>query len=462
MRVSTRLFLICLLALFVVVLLAMRPISAAFPTDIQQDKPLALSSVSDSMGDPIFASISSRTVDTRVINLTNPAGNPGITEVLLSIPIASVSSEPTGTIPIYGGVPDCEVSACTATTPGISFLNGYSLAYSDTSNGGSGKVILPAGSTILLTLTLVPELQTTNVSSADSFSLGVSVYENSGTQSLIHLDPISIYETTSNVVSVKDPSSSIQTVGVSFKFGGGDYQGGIPLAVSAFSKESTPIVTIYPLTFISSPDDILTSITVIDETNGTLWLTISGYGTKSLHDAGGILSGSSTDAIVVNTSSSPTSSTTSSITTTAQTTTTNISSTTTTQPTLNTTSTTATTTTTRNYTSSTATSTTTQPTTMTSSYTTITPTTTQSATTNIQPTTTSQQITTTSTTVQPATTPTISTTASTSSTIPASTVASSSSTTSYPSTTTELIIGIIVAGVMIAALANVFRAKYTK
>lgn len=299
LSLSARLLATIMVALFIATSLPTHPISTPIASSARQEGHLVASSVTDSMDDPIFASIASGTTDTRIITLTNPVGNPGITEIILYVPINSVSISPSGTIPVYGGVADCAVSGCTATMS-ISFLDGYELAYSDSSPGGSGKVILPAGSTILLTLTMLPESQTSTASSADSFSLSVSVYDNSGINGYTNLSPIVFYETTSNVVSVVDPSSLTQTAGVPFTFGAGDYQGGIPLVVSAFSKGSTSAIAINPSRFMSSPNDVLTKITVVDDTNETLTLIVSGYGTGSSNDVGGILYSSATNKIVVN------------------------------------------------------------------------------------------------------------------------------------------------------------------
>jgi hypothetical protein len=214
----------CLLALFLLpgILFAV-PILSSFHVTAYSattPKPSTVVGATATIDYPIYASVTplAATADQRVITVTNPAGNPGITTITISVPAAAVSAAPAGTIPTFGGVPDCAGVACAASVFGS---GPYSLQYQDTSAGHSGAVILPGGASIELTLTIHPEdvavSGTTTTSAADSFQFSVAVTDTVPSNTV--LSAINVYETTATGVTLNNPlPATSQTAGTGFTF----------------------------------------------------------------------------------------------------------------------------------------------------------------------------------------------------------------------------------------------------
>jgi hypothetical protein len=232
---------------------------------------------------PILAGDS--VVVTRTINVTNPSGNLGITVIYVSVPASAASAAPSGTFPADSGVPLKDQGQVQVFGSGP-----WTVEYP-----ASGEnVLVPGGSSIRVTLTLTTETSQSNSKDADAYNFEVSVTDTSGANTV--LSPITVYETSSQQVTVSNPTSLQQVARKPFDIAGETSQSGLPLNVSAYEGTSFDI-TISPSTFftMSAP----TLITITDSRGEDVGLLVSGNGTLWKDSSGGVLTPGASSVITV-------------------------------------------------------------------------------------------------------------------------------------------------------------------
>ena len=258
-------------------LLIALPAISAIGVSAYSGTPSVVTGATISIDYPILASIATSGAVSRVISVYNPPGNPGITTITVSVPTAAVTATPTGSIPIWGGVPDCAATACSAQVFGS---GPYSIQYTD--NKTPGAVILPPGAAISLVIGLTPETSTSATGAADVFQLQSSVTDTGGANTV--LNTMSIYETTTSQITVSTPSSS-QSAGVPFTFTALASQSGLPL-VAGVTTGTASTTTISPSSFTSSSS--AQTISVNDTTAESL-VVQAGGAAPNPNSAGGFL-----------------------------------------------------------------------------------------------------------------------------------------------------------------------------
>ena len=250
--------------------------------------PAAVTGATVSIDYPIFAGISTTVQsDSRVITINNPAGNPGITTITISVPAAAVSAAPTGYIPTWGGVPDCASKTCKAQVFGS---GPYSIQYVD--NTSSGAVILPGGASISVVIGLTPETETTSSGAADTFQLSSAVTDTGGANTV--LNSMTIYETRATSATVTNPSSLTQKAGTPFTFTASVNQTALPLTV--YTNGTTSTTTLTPPSFTSGSS--AQTISVNDTTAENITLSVGGPVANS-HSLNGLLGNGTTSTINV-------------------------------------------------------------------------------------------------------------------------------------------------------------------
>ena len=233
-------------------LLIALPAVSAFTVSAYSGAPATVTGATAAIDYPIIAGVNSTpSLESRVVTISNPAGNPGITTITISVPAAAVSAAPTGSIPIWGGVPDCATpnSACQAAVFGS---GPYSLQYTDTLSGHTGAVILPGGASISLVLSLQPEKSVVSSSGADQYSISVAVEDSSSANTV--LNSLTVYELASgSSLTVTGPSSLTQTAGSTFSFSVSSPASGLPVVVGTQTRStlltSPPSIAYSPASF---------------------------------------------------------------------------------------------------------------------------------------------------------------------------------------------------------------------
>jgi hypothetical protein len=157
------------------------PILLAFP--IMQTVKAVTSQFTASMSYPYVVVGTSGA--TRALTISNPAGNPGIVEVDVSIPAAAAQAVSSGAF-VAGFV--------NSGTPAVAGVGPWTIVYPGSS---SGAVILPQGATGTLSFTFNAEASETVPGVADSYPLTITVtYKDGSTQTTT----VSLYEGSATMV----------------------------------------------------------------------------------------------------------------------------------------------------------------------------------------------------------------------------------------------------------------------
>jgi hypothetical protein len=300
----------CLLVLLLLpgIMIALPAVSIFHVSASTGSTPASVVGATATIDYPIYASIANGAqLDTRVITITNPVGNPSITTFTLSIPTGAVKSgsAPYGAI-MAGGVPDCTGitgHVCDATVFGS---GPYSLQYTDT-HGSSGAAILPPGASIQVNVTIVPEQTTTSSSSADTFTFSAAVTDT--TSANTQLNAITVYMTKATALSNAGPGPAVTqvTAGSVFTFTATANQTGLQVYAAICNHNTNAScttgtaskTTISPASFTTTANSAQT-ITVNDTTiaDSAVSITVGGPAPNA-GSSGGILTNSTSTAIQV-------------------------------------------------------------------------------------------------------------------------------------------------------------------
>ena len=231
-----------------------------------------LSGIVDAIDYPIYNGLNVNA--SRTITVTNPTGNSGLSSLTISIPAGATSLTPTGSCPSDSGVP----GGCSVTVFGS---GPWAIVYSTT-----GSTLVPAGSTIKITVTIRTETSVAVWGVADMYSFSMSATDTNGVG--VILSSMIIYETAAVALSVTNPSASTHSalepfnVGVDAVNGSSTLVSGLPLEVS---NSSDIFLSLEYFTSTSSVTEIQVNGTVV----GQVYLAFAGEGSLDSDSSGAII-----------------------------------------------------------------------------------------------------------------------------------------------------------------------------
>lgn len=244
-----------------------------------------LSGIVDTIDYPIYNGLNSSA--TRTITVTNPAGNSGLSSLTITIPAGATSSTPTGSCPSDSGVP----GGCSVTVFGS---GPWAIVYSTTSGA-----LVPAGSTIKITVTIRTEISVAVSGVADMYSFSISATDTNGRG--VVLSSMTVYETATVTLSVTNPSTTTHSVlqpfnvGIDATNGSSTLVSGLPLEVSNSSD-----VFLSPEYFTSTSS--ATEIQVNGTVAGQVHLTFAWEGSLDSDSSGAVIASVVSETFTITTS----------------------------------------------------------------------------------------------------------------------------------------------------------------